>query len=137
MTSGLSLQILTPAGQLMDTQIIHKVGLPTALGDIEILPGHARFAGILGTGILRATKADGTVEKMVVSGGFVNLSDGLVRVMTDFADFSDSPNLALLRSQKGGFEKILQTGDPNQSGFQAAKDKLARLGALETLQAQA
>ncbi len=119
----------------METQVVQKVGLPTALGDIEILPGHAKFAGLLGTGILRATKADGSVEKMVVSGGFVNLSDGLVRVMTDFADFSDSPNLAILRSQKSSFEKVLQAGDPNQSGFQSAKDKLARLTALEALQA--
>jgi|LakMenEpi03Aug12_release.lakeMendotaPanAssembly.Ray.scaffolds.fasta_scaffold1333511_2 F0F1-type ATP synthase epsilon subunit len=134
-STGLSLQILTPAGQLMETQVVQKVGLPTALGDIEILPGHAKFAGLLGTGILRATKADGSVEKMVVSGGFVNLSDGLVRVMTDFADFSDSPNLAILRSQKSSFEKVLQAGDPNQSGFQSAKDKLARLTALEALQA--
>lgn len=133
-STGLSLQILTPAGQLMETQVVQKVGLPTALGDIEILPGHAKFAGLLATGILRATKADGSIERMVVSGGFVNLADGLVRVMTDFADYSDSASLSALRLQKSSFEKVLQTGDPNQPGFQAAKDKLARLSALESLQ---
>ncbi len=133
-STTISIEILTPAGRLMESQPIQKVSIPTAAGEIEILPLHTKYAALLGTGILRITKLDGAVEKMVISGGFVNFGEGLVRVMTDHADYSDSQALAMLRGQKGALEKILQAGDPNQPGFTGAQDKLARLSALESLQ---
>ena len=55
-------------------------------GDIAFLPGHARFLGALVENHTRVHLVDGTVEDIAVHGGFVEVSDDRVSILSDLAE---------------------------------------------------
>lgn len=57
----------------------------TTEGEIQFLPDHAPFIGVLGTGVVRITKEDGTDEAAAIRGGFVEVSNNNVTILSDQA----------------------------------------------------
>ena len=57
---------------------------PGVMGDIGVMPGHAPFVTTLRPGVLTAT-VDGTEQKYVVFGGFVEISPESCTVLADDA----------------------------------------------------
>ena len=66
----------------------------TTEGDIAFLPGHAPFIGSLGNGPVSIHQAGGGVQVVAVHGGFVEVSDGKVTLLSDVAELSDQIDVA-------------------------------------------
>jgi F-type H+-transporting ATPase subunit epsilon len=57
----------------------------TTDGEIAFLPGHVSFLGALGVGEVRVLLPGGGEEAFAVDGGFVEVSDDKVTVLSDAA----------------------------------------------------
>ena len=75
--------VVTPETTALD-QPAEFVVLPLYDGEIGIAPGHSPFIGRLGYGEMRITTA-GQVSHYYVDGGFVQVADNIVSVLTNRA----------------------------------------------------
>ncbi len=75
--------VVTPERTLFDTPV-ESVTLPLFDGEIGILHGHTPLIGRLGYGELR-TKDGNTVHRYFVDGGFAQVRDNVVTVLTNRA----------------------------------------------------
>jgi F-type H+-transporting ATPase subunit epsilon len=81
--SELHCVVVTPERTLFD-QAVQFIALPLYDGEIGILPGRSPFIGRLGYGELR-TSVGGGVHRYFVDGGFVQVRDNVVTVLTNRA----------------------------------------------------
>ncbi|MHB9154253.1 MAG: ATP synthase F1 subunit epsilon, partial [Endomicrobiales bacterium] len=81
--TGLLLEILSPEGEVFKNTV-REITLPTAQGEITVLPGHAPLFAKLGEGEI-VIKAGGEVSFVCVTGGFLEVSAGRVNVLASFA----------------------------------------------------
>lgn len=101
----LKLEIVTPEKKVFD-ETVESVTVPTATGEAGILPNHAPLISALKPGILSFTNK-GTVEKLAVAGGFVEVSGNQVSVMTDTAESAADVNVEQAKAERESAEKVL------------------------------
>ena len=99
----MQLSVVTPMGSKVDTTIT-QVTVPGELGDMGILPGHRALLSSLGVGTLSYT-SEGRVAYLAVSGGYVEVDDGGVIVVTETAEVPEDIDVerakaSLARSQE-------------------------------------
>lgn len=70
----------------------------TAGGDIAFLTGHAPFVGTLGIGKVVVRESTGTSVIAAVHGGFVEVKDNRVVVLSDVAELSTAIDVARARA---------------------------------------
>lgn len=73
--------VVTPERMLFEgeaTQVITR----TTEGDVAFLAGHAPFLGALVEGQTRVFLADGTVQEFEIHGGFVEVSNDTVSILS-------------------------------------------------------
>ena len=75
--------VVTPERTLLDERV-DFVALPLYDGELGILPGRAPLIGRLGFGELR-TKSDATTRRYFVDGGFAQVRDDVVTILTNRA----------------------------------------------------
>ncbi|HEV2970449.1 MAG TPA: ATP synthase F1 subunit epsilon [Pirellulales bacterium] len=75
--------VVTPEATALET-IANFVALPLYDGEIGIAPGHSPFIGRLGYGELRVVEGSQT-HRYYVDGGFVQVADNVVSVLTNYA----------------------------------------------------
>ena len=75
--------VVTPEKTVVDAQV-EFVALPLYDGEIGIAPGHSPMIGRVGHGEMRLRDASGT-RSFYVDGGFVQVADGVVSVLTNKA----------------------------------------------------
>ena len=79
-------------------------------GDIAFLPGHAPFVGALD--IATVTIRSGTDEELVaVHGGFVEVSDDKVTILSDVAELAGQIDVDRARQAREAAERRAQQGD--------------------------
>lgn len=66
----------------------------TAGGDIAFLPGHAPFIGTLQVGVVTISLTDGTARKVAAHGGFVEVMDDRVTILSDTAELAEQIDAA-------------------------------------------
>jgi F-type H+-transporting ATPase subunit epsilon len=81
--AGLRVVIVTPEQTVLDTTT-EFVALPLYDGELGVSPGHAPMIGRLGYGELRIGPLPG-VERYYVDGGFVQVAENVVSVLTNRA----------------------------------------------------
>jgi F-type H+-transporting ATPase subunit epsilon len=79
----LQCQVVTPEKTLFD-KTVDFIALPLLDGELGVLPGRAPLVGRLGYGELR-TKTNETVDRYFLDGGFAQIRDNLVTVLTSRA----------------------------------------------------
>jgi F-type H+-transporting ATPase subunit epsilon len=84
----LQVVVVTPEKTLLD-KTVDFVALPLYDGELGVLPGRAPLIGRLGYGELR-TKLEETVERYYVDGGFAQVRDNVVTVLTNRALTTDA-----------------------------------------------
>jgi F-type H+-transporting ATPase subunit epsilon len=77
----------------------------TAGGDIAFLTGHAPFVGALGIGKVVIRETAGTSVVAAVHGGFVEIKDNRVSILSDVAELSTQIDVARAR------EALSRAGD--------------------------
>ncbi|HSK73178.1 MAG TPA: F0F1 ATP synthase subunit epsilon [Pyrinomonadaceae bacterium] len=121
----LKLEIVTPERKVFD-ETVEAVTIPTANGEIGILTNHAPLISTLKPGILSYTNK-GAVDRMVVSGGFVEVSNNKVSVLADVAERADEINVESARTEREDAEKILGTwSSGSEEEFETEKERLEK-----------
>lgn len=118
------LQIVTPDKTGYDGMAVSLL-IRTTEGDIEILAGHAGLLAALGTGRARIRKADGEELYASVSGGFLTVSDGKVRVAPTTFELANELDLARAQAAKATAEQALKDAK-SATEIDLAKAKLQR-----------
>jgi len=85
--STLQFEIVTPERKVLK-ETIRQLTVPTAQGEITILPHHIPLVALLQPGALIITRVDGSQEILAVSGGFIEVLPTKVVVLADTAELS-------------------------------------------------
>jgi F-type H+-transporting ATPase subunit epsilon len=80
-------------------------------GEIAFLPGHAPFLGALTENHTRITLADGNQLDVAVHGGFVQVADNKVSILSDIAELGDQIDRGRAMAAKERAEAILRNED--------------------------
>ncbi len=120
----LNLEIVTPEKKVL-SDAVDTVTVPTTSGEIGILTDHAPLISSLKSGILSYTKG-GTTEKMVVGGGFVEVSANNVSVLADTAETSGEIDIEAARIERETAEKNLGAWKGSEEEFEIENEKLER-----------
>jgi len=102
----LRLEIVTPERKIVDTEA-DQVTVPTASGEVGLLPNHAPLISALKPGILTYTRGSST-ERMLVTGGFVEVNRDRVSVLADAAESADEIDAEAARSARKQAEQQLE-----------------------------
>ena len=120
----LNLEIVTPEKKVVDTEVA-SVSIPTAKGEIGILPNHAPLISTLRSGILTYTEGSQT-SRMVISGGFVEVSENKVSILADIAEIKDEIDVDTAKKERDEAEKILGAWKGSEEEFEIELEKLEK-----------
>lgn len=101
MSKTIKFEIVTPEKVVLKESILQAT-VPTAMGEITILPDHIPLVSILKPGVLEVKKEDGTMEIMSVSGGFIEVLHDKIVILADTAERAaelDEDRIGLARTQ--------------------------------------
>jgi F-type H+-transporting ATPase subunit epsilon len=90
--------VVTPERTLYD-QPAEFVALTLYDGEIGIAPGHTPMIGRLGFGEMRVRREGGQTDRYYIEGGFVEVLDDVVSVLTQRAIPADQIDAAVAREQ--------------------------------------
>ena len=97
-------------------------------GEIAFLPGHAPFLGALTENHTRITLADGSQLDVAVHGGFVQVGNNKVSILSDIAELGDEIDRGRATAAKERAEATLRQ-EPNDEAAAALSRANARLNA--------
>lgn len=103
----MQLDIVTPDRRVVVGNA-DDVVIPAQEGEIDVLPGHAPFLGMLGTGVLRFI-AEGKTHRLMVSGGFVEVDNNRVVLMCESASLATEVSVESEKKSLLDLEKQLAT----------------------------
>ena len=101
----LKLEIVTPEKKVVETEA-DSVTVPTASGEVGILPNHAPLISALKPGILSYTQR-GTTERIAIAGGFVEVSNDKVSVLAGSAETSGEVDTNAARADLDAAQKAI------------------------------
>ena len=130
--STFTLKVFTPEGAVLEEEV-SSVTLKGADGEIGILPGHARYAGLLGTGKLIATLAGGQQRTIVASEGFCKFANNELTVLADTVDVEAIKDTSKLQEQIEIAKQELAQANLYQPSANSKRVRLERLEALKQL----
>lgn len=79
--------VVTPERILVEREV-EAVMLRTVDGEITFLAGHSPLVGVIVPGLVRLQAEDGSVERLAVHGGFVEVGDRGVTVLAPIAELA-------------------------------------------------
>jgi F-type H+-transporting ATPase subunit epsilon len=91
------LEVVTPENILLKEEIQFLV-VPGAEGELGILKNHAPIVASLKIGVLKYKMPDETVQKIAVSGGFMEVVDNIARILAETAEHG--ANVDVLRAKE-------------------------------------
>ena len=100
----------------------------TVEGELGILPGHTPLISQINSGVLSYTQG-ATTTRLLVSGGFVEVTDQRVNVLVDLAERPDEIDAAAARQTREQAEKTLGNFSGTDADFVAAQAELERADA--------
>lgn len=98
-----------------------------ASGDIAFLPGHAPYIGALGVAVVRVLLPQSGEQAAAVHGGFVNVSDDRVIVLSDVAELPDQVDVERARAAHARAEEALRRDEHDEDAKAARARALVRL----------
>jgi F-type H+-transporting ATPase subunit epsilon len=101
----LKLEVVTPERKVVETEA-ESVTVPTASGEVGILPNHAPLISALKPGILSFTER-GTTTRLAIAGGFVEVNNDKVSVLANMAEAASEINTALAQADRESAEKAI------------------------------
>ncbi len=123
----INLEIVTPEKKVVD-QEVEAVYVPTARGEIGILPNHAPLISTLKPGILSYSDK-GTTEKLVVSGGFVEINHNKVSILADIAENTEEIDVEGAKTERDEAQKLLGEWKGTEEEFEVELERLEKANA--------
>jgi F-type H+-transporting ATPase subunit epsilon len=120
------LEIITPAQRIFSSEV-SSVVIPTALGEIEILPDHRPIIALVWPGSLMVSTGENR-ENIAVSSGFLKLENNRLMVLVDEAVDIKSVDIDSVKNAKEAAEKALELArsksDYNQEEIEKLEAKI-------------
>ena len=113
MATTFSFKLVTPTGVLFDGQV-EQVNAVNPLGEFGVLADHTNYITSLVPGLLTVRTADGQMLEYLVTGGLVEVKDG---VMTALAQTAEPP------------EKVAPT---DETELRNAEDRLSQMSMFDS-----
>ena len=130
---GFTLKIFTPVGLVLESRV-SSVTLPTQNGEIGALAGHAKYTGLLGSGVLRyQSDSDNTSKQLAISEGFCTFADNVMTILADFVAAPEEIKGESYAKDRDGLQKSVDTLSIFDPEWQIAKEKLARIQAIDSV----
>lgn len=98
-------EIVTPERTVLKESIV-QITLPTRQGEITVLPGHIPLVASLMPGVIEIKKADGKLEIISVSGGFIEVQKEKVVILADTAERAEEIDLDKAEEARKRAEEI-------------------------------
>ena len=86
--ASITCQFVRPDRLLFEGEVASMV-LVTPVGELGVWPRHAPEICALGDGVVRLNRLDGRVTKVIISGGYVEITPDRVIVLADHARRAD------------------------------------------------
>jgi F-type H+/Na+-transporting ATPase subunit beta len=99
-------------------------------GDIAFLAGHAPFVGALAVSTVEITLVEGGSEKAAVHGGFIEVSDDHVKILSDLAEMASMIDVERARKAQERAQAAAQNNDDDEAMAALARAS-ARLVTVE------
>ena len=128
----IEIEIATPERRLAHERT-DSVTVPAKRGYVEILPGHAPLAGLLGAGVL-SYSVGGRRKAFAIAGGFLEVAADRVRVLADSAEPAAEVDV---NGARAALQQALQAQagsssiEETDSATAAAEQAAARIEAAE------
>ena len=106
------LEIVTPERKVYSEDVDFVV-VPGSEGEMGFLPGHSPLASSLKIGVLRVTKDGGKPLRIAITGGFVEVMDSRVTVLTSAAEREDEVDKKRAEAAKQRAEQRLAARTPD------------------------
>ena len=84
--STMRVEVVSPERVLFSGEATQVITRTLGGGEVAFLAGHAPFLAALITNHTRVYLAEGSILDVAVHGGFVEVSNGKVSILTDFAE---------------------------------------------------
>ena len=132
----MQVELVSPEKLVFSGEATQEITRPLGGGEIAFLPGHAPFLGALTENHTRITLADGSQLDVAVHGGFVQVGDNKVSILSDIAELGDQIDRGRATAAKERAEAILRNED-NAEAEAALSRAHARLNASGGISAAA
>ena len=132
MPGTFALRVVSPEGDILNEDVEFVV-LPSDLGELGILPNHAPLIAGLEIGIIRYTK-DSSVKRVAnAGGGFVEVIDNTVTVLSDTAERSE--DIDMERAKKARERAMKRLEDRKNPALDIRRAEVALLRAVTRIKA--
>ncbi len=108
MANLMSVEVVSPEKVLYSGEATMVVTRTLGGGEIAFQPGHAAFLGALQECHTRVYLEDGRVEDIAVHGGFVEVSNNKVSILSDAAELGANIDVERARAAKERAEERLR-----------------------------
>jgi len=102
---ALQVELVSPERVLYSGEADTVVARTVGGGDIAFLPGHAPFLGALQVAGMQIHESSGDVKHIAVHGGFVEVSDDKVTILSDTAEVAEDIDVERARRAHERAEK--------------------------------
>ncbi len=124
MADNLQLTIVTPE-KMVVTEEVDQVNVPGVEGDMGILYDHAPILTTLRPGKVSYQQDTETIF-LVVSGGYLEVTDNRVIVLAETAEFLDEIDRTRAEAARGKAEEMLANANLTDEEFAKTQKKLFR-----------
>jgi F-type H+-transporting ATPase subunit epsilon len=108
MANVMTVEVVSPEKVLYSGEATMVITRTLGGGEIAFQPGHAAFLGALQENHTRVFLADGSVEDIAVHGGFVEVSNSKVSILSDAAELGSAIDIERARNAKERAEEKLR-----------------------------
>ena len=112
----MQVELVSPE-QILFSGEAEMVSCRTIDGEIAFLTGHAPFVGALGVGPVTIRTTGGHDEQAAVHGGFVEVSDNRVTILSDVAEMAHQ--IDMMRAQRSKEEAEAKLRDAHDAEVEA------------------
>ncbi len=123
----LHVEVVSPERILWTGEADRVIARTIGGGELAFLTGHAPFVGALDISTVRVHAEDGTDEVIAVHGGFVEVSNDRVTVLSDVAEVSSQIDVERARAAQERAEAALrtETSDEAEAALRRAQVRIA------------
>jgi F-type H+-transporting ATPase subunit epsilon len=127
--AGFPVSLVTPERILFDGDA-EMVTMRSGGGDIAFLAGHEPYVSTVEIGVVRIDVAEGQSERFAAHGGFVEVNEGTVTVLSGIAERAGEIDVARAQRAKEEVEERASAGDDAEAeaALQRANARLELAG---------
>jgi len=130
--SGFRIEVVSPERVVFSGETTQIITRTVGGGEIAFLPGHTAFLGALTENHTRVWLADGTIMNLAIHGGFVEVSDNVVTLLSDGAELGTEIDIERARRALERAEEQMRTESSTEveASLRRAHARLAAAGGL-------